>query len=258
MYVDEILKNYNELGTKIIETIYTDGYLSIGGKASTTELAEFASVTSSSRILDIGSGVGGPARHLAATFGCQVTGIDLVEANVEDANQRAKAEGVELLATFMTGDALNLPFEDQTFDIVWGQDAWCHIPDKEQLITQAHRVLVPGGCVAFTDWVETGPMSADERKTLLSAMAAPNTASIDDYRRYLSLNGFSITTEANVSEVFTSQYREIMMGLEDARSAFIERYSAKIYKIVAERNAIILDGFARHALGGVQFVAHKY
>ena len=100
-------------------------------------------------------------------------------------------------------------------------------------------------------------MSADERKTLLSAMAAPNTASIDDYRRYLSLNGFSITTEANVSEVFTSQYREIMMGLEDARSAFVERYSAKIYKIVAERNAIILDGFARHALGGVQFVAHK-
>ena len=145
MYVDEILKNYNELGTKIIETIYADGYLSIGGKASTTELAEFASVTSSSRILDIGSGVGGPARHLAATFGCQVTGIDLVEANVEDANQRAKAEGVELLATFMTGDALNLPFEDQTFDIVWGQDAWCHIPDKEQLIRQAHRVLVPGG-----------------------------------------------------------------------------------------------------------------
>ena len=70
MYVDEILKNYNELGTKIIETIYTDGYLSIGEKASTTELAEFASVTSSSRILDIGSGVGGSARHLAATFGC--------------------------------------------------------------------------------------------------------------------------------------------------------------------------------------------
>ena len=73
----------------------------------------------------------------------------------------------------MTGDALNLPFENQTFDIVWGQDAWCHIPNKEQLITQAHRVLVPGGCVAFTDWVEIGPMAADERKTLLSAMAAP-------------------------------------------------------------------------------------
>ena len=47
------------------------------------------------------------------------------------------------------------------------------------------------------------------------------------------------------------------MGLEEARLAFIERYSAKIYKIVAERNAIILDGFARHALGGVRFVARK-
>ena len=73
----------------------------------------------------------------------------------------------------MTGDALNLPFEDQTFDIVWGQDAWCHIPDKEHLIRQAPRVRFPGGCVAFTDWVEIGPMSADERKTLRSAMAAP-------------------------------------------------------------------------------------
>ena len=70
MYVDEILKNYNELGTKIIETIYTDGYLSIGEKASTTELAEFASVTSSSRILiseaaSVGQ-LGTLPRHLAA------------------------------------------------------------------------------------------------------------------------------------------------------------------------------------------------
>lgn len=257
MYVDEILKNYNKLGTEIIETIYTDGYLSIGGKASTGALAELATVTSESRVLDIGSGVGGPARHLAASIGCRVTGIDLVDANVEEANRRAEAEGVAHLATFITGDALDLPFEGETFDVVWGQDAWCHVPDKEKLIAEAARVLTPGGRVAFTDWVETGPMPMDARKTLLSAMAAPNTASIDDYRHYLSTKGFNILVAEDVSEVFTSQYREIMAGLENAQAAFIERYNAKIYGIVAERNAIILDGFTRQALGGAQFVARK-
>ena len=72
MYVDEILKNYNELGTKIIETIYTDGYLSIGGKASTTELAEFANVVSMhTRYRKRRRWA---SRAPAATFGCQVTG----------------------------------------------------------------------------------------------------------------------------------------------------------------------------------------
>ena len=257
MYVDEILKNYNKLGTEIIETIYTDGFLSIGGKRSTETLAKKAGISRKSRVLDIGSGVGGPARHLAATFGCRVTGIDLVEENVDDANKRAKAEGLDHLVTFELGDALALPYADEKFDIVWGQDAWCHVPDKRRLISQATRVLTTGGAITFTDWVETGPMAKSVRAELLSAMAAPNVATMENYRDYFSENGLNILIDENVSDIFCSQYREIMTTLKNKRSEFSERYSTKIYEIVAERNACILQGFEDGVLGGARFVAQK-
>ena len=77
MLAEAIEKNYNKLGIEIIETIYTDDYLSIGGTASTEELAALAGVTQHSQILEIGSGVGGPALHLAETFDCHVVGLDL-------------------------------------------------------------------------------------------------------------------------------------------------------------------------------------
>ena len=93
-------KNYNKLGIEIIETIYTDDYLSIGGTASTEDLALLAGVTQQSRVLEIGSGVGGPALHLAATYGCSVVGLDLVETNVAEANERAKARQLDHLVFF--------------------------------------------------------------------------------------------------------------------------------------------------------------
>ena len=109
MLVEEIEKNYNKLGIEIIETIYTDDYLSIGGTASTEDLALLAGVTQQSRVLEIGSGVGGPALHLAATYGCSVVGLDLVETNGAEANERAKARQLDHLVFFQQSDALDLP-----------------------------------------------------------------------------------------------------------------------------------------------------
>lgn len=257
MTVEEILTNYNKLGTEIIETIYTDNYLSIGATESTETLAELAGVTSSSRVLDVGSGVGGPSLHLAATYGCRVTGLDLVAQNVHEANERAKARGLDLLAAFETGDALEMPFEDNSFDVVWGQDAWCHMPDKEKLIDEVTRVLAPGGAVAFTDWIETGEIEGNERSELLSAMAAPNIAKIDDYRDYLEARGCTVVVEENVSALFTSQYRDIMSALAKMERTLSEKFSPKIYQIIAERNGCILRGFESGALGGGRVVARK-
>ena len=144
MLIEEIKKNYNKLGIEIIETIYTDDYLSIGGTASTEDLAVLAGVTQQSRVLEIGSGVGGPALHLAATYGCSVVGLDLVETNVAEAKERATARQLDHLVSFQHGDALDLPFAGGAFDVIWGQDAWCHVPDTAKLIEEIGTVLSPG------------------------------------------------------------------------------------------------------------------
>ena len=257
MTVEDILSNYNRLGTAIIETIYTDDYLSIGGVNSTKELARLAEVESGNHVLDIGSGVGGPSIYLAGIVGCHVTGIDLVETNVCEANERAKGRGLSATVNFQVGDALNLPFEDSSFDVVWGQDAWCHVPDKAALIVEVTRVLRAGGKVAFTDWVENRPAEDASHIELLAAMAAPNLASVKDYRDLLGANDCSVVHVDDLSKKFLSQYKNIMLRLSEMESILSERFSPKIFHIVKERNACILEGFANGTLGGGRIVARK-
>ena len=257
MLAEAIEKNYNKLGIEIIETIYTDDYLSIGGTASTEELAALAGVTQHSRILEIGSGVGGPALHLAGTFDCHVVGLDLVKTNVEEANRRAKARKLDHLTSFQQGDALNMNFPSGSFDIVWGQDAWCHIPDKEKLIEEIGNVLKSGGLIAFTDWVETGPLTGKPREDMLAAMAAPNIATLNDYKSYLENNGCKVVHQENVSDVFAAQYKTIMSRLMEMKETLSEQFSPRIFEIVVERNNYILEAFQSGALGGGRVVAQK-
>ena len=257
MLAEAIEKNYNKLGIEIIETIYTDDYLSIGGTASTEELAALAGVTQHSQILEIGSGVGGPALHLAETFDCHVVGLDLVKTNVEEANRRAKARKLDHLTSFQQGDALNMNFPSGSFDIVWGQDAWCHITDKEKLIEEIGNVLKSGGLVAFTDWVETGPLTGKPREHMLAAMAAPNIATLNDYKSYLENNGCKVVHQENVSDVFAAQYKTIMSRLMEMKETLSEQFSPRIFEIVVERNNYILEAFQSGALGGGRVVAQK-
>lgn len=255
MLIDDIHKNYNKLGTELIETIYSNNYLSIGGTTSTEILAEMAGVSAEKRLLDVGSGVGGPALHLAEQFGCDVTGLDLVADNVDEANSRAASRNLAHLTAFHCGNAMDMPFADAQFDIVWGQDAWCHVPDKTKLVAEAARVLAPEGVIAFTDWIEVGKISGPTGDDILAAMAAPNLATRESWCKDLAASGFRVDLADDVSSDFTRQYSEIMRALTAAKQPLTEKYGTKVYKIVTDRNACILQAFQSGALGGCRIVA---
>jgi SAM-dependent methyltransferase len=122
-----------------------------GGLEATVQLAQLAGVDAGTHVLDVGCGIGGPARHLAAHHGCRVTGIDLTAAYCRLANMLAARTGLSERAAFRQGDALAMPFEDARFDLVWTQHASMNIADKDGLMAEMHRVLKPGGRLALYD-----------------------------------------------------------------------------------------------------------
>lgn len=123
------------------------------GLAATADLARAARIAAEDAVLDVGSGLGGPSRTLAATYGCTVKGIDLSPAFVEAADYLAERAGLAEKVSYAAGDALALPFADESFDVAWTQHVAMNIADRDQLYAEIHRVLRPGGRLAAYDVV---------------------------------------------------------------------------------------------------------
>jgi sarcosine/dimethylglycine N-methyltransferase len=123
------------------------------GLAATAELAKLAGITADMSVLDVGSGVGGPARFLAATCGCRVTGVDLSEPFVAAARYLTQRTGQSEQVSFQTGSALGLPFDDGSFDVALLQHVAMNISDRAGLYREIRRVLKRGGRFATYDVV---------------------------------------------------------------------------------------------------------
>jgi sarcosine/dimethylglycine N-methyltransferase len=126
------------------------------GLDATAELAKLAAVTVDASVLDVGSGVGGPARFVAATYGCRVTGVDLSESFVEAARYLTKRTEQSELVSFETASALALPFDAGSFDAVLLQHVAMNIADRAGLYHEVRRVLKSGGRFATFDVVSIG------------------------------------------------------------------------------------------------------
>ena len=125
----------------------------VRGLAATAELANLVGVTAAMSVLDVGSGVGGPARFLAATYGCRVTGVDLSDPFVEAARYLTERTGQSGQVSFETASALDLPFDDGRFDIVLLQHVAMNISDRARLYREIRRVLKSSGRFAIYDVV---------------------------------------------------------------------------------------------------------
>lgn len=125
----------------------------VRGLAASRELAARLPLSAHTRVLDIGSGLGGPSRFLAASFGCPVVGIDLNPPYVALASMLAEMTGLQARVSYLHADATELPFADGSFDVAWTQHVAMNIADRDKLYHGIHRVLAPGGSLAMYDVV---------------------------------------------------------------------------------------------------------
>jgi SAM-dependent methyltransferase len=127
-----------------------------GQRPATVRLAELVDFTGTERVLDVGSGLGGPSRYLAWHYGCRVSGVDLTAEFVRVAEMLTRLTGLADKADYRQGNALELPFERESFDIVWSQNASMNIADRARLYGEMRRVLKLGGKFALQE-VAAGP-----------------------------------------------------------------------------------------------------
>lgn len=124
------------------------------------------------QILDVGCGIGGSSLYLAQKFNAEATGITLSPVQAKRATQRAQEAGLGTQVQFQVADALEMPFADNSFDLVWSMESGEHMPDKEKFLQECYRVLKPGGTFLMATWCHrpitpaTGELTADEKRHL--------------------------------------------------------------------------------------------
>ena len=156
-------------------------------------LADWANVTEGTKVLDAGCGLGNTSLWLAQNRKAKVTGITLVQKQVDTAYSLAKKQNI-IGAKFQVADYLQTPFEDNSFDVVWACEALCHAPDKSLFYKEAFRILKPGGRVVIAENLRSKrPMSEANEKFLhdiFDAWAIPDLDTLEEHQQHATNAGF--------------------------------------------------------------------
>ena len=183
---EDVRDAYDGLEGRLYELMMGE-LLHVGGLASSLELAERAGIASDSQGVDLCCGNGASMRMLVQLAGvASMIGVELSEKQVERATSRTRRAGLEDRIRIVHADACETGLPDGEADFVWSEDAWCYVPHKARLVTEAVRIARPGGTIAFTDWtLGDTPLADAERDSLCSLLKFPGLWDADAYRSAL-------------------------------------------------------------------------
>ncbi len=158
LILETLRKAGKDLNALTIDDLAPVDQLHVHGKRATLDLARLAELTPAMEVLDVGGGIGGPARTLATECGCVVTVLDLTEEFCRVGEMLTARTGLSDRVIFRYGDALEMPFPGNSFDVVWLQHSSMNIAVKERLFAEIYRVLRHGGRLALHE-IMAGPVT---------------------------------------------------------------------------------------------------
>lgn len=191
------------------EKIYGHGFVSPGGLDGTREIVKLLNLKPDMQVLDVGSGIGGSAFHMAKEYGVHVHGLDLSHNMLAIAHERLQELNIDSRVTFEFGDILEHT-ADAVYDVVYSRDAFLHIPEKRLLFQTLKRALKPGGLMFFTDycWGE-GTHSAEFLEYV--AQREYDLHTVSDYGKLIAEAGFGEVQAMDKTPLF-GDYLELELA----------------------------------------------
>ena len=256
---DEILGKLAARGTNL-DTLTEDELKDFdqdhyGGVHVVDVLADRAGIRREHHVLDVCSGMGGPARWIAHRYGCRVTGLDFTESRVEAAKRLTRRVRLDHLVDFLHGDATAMPLSDSRYDVLIGQESWLHIPDKAALIQQCARVVKPTGTIAFTDIVLRAELTRGEQERLAAEMHAPTIASADRYTELLENNGCQVELREDLSDEWKRVLVDRLAMYRSLRDTTIAKFGEARFLEYDSAYSHFVGLFVAGKLGGARIIA---
>ena len=228
-----------------------------GGIEVVDTLALRAGLRREHRVLDVCSGMGGPARWLAHRLGCRITGLDFTLSRVEAARRLTQRVSLTDLVDFVHGDATAMALPNAQFDVVMSQEAWLHVPDKPAVIRECVRVLKSGGVLAFTDVALRSTLSAQEEARMGAEMQAPGIASAERYLELLRDQGCSIISHEDLSAEWTATLVKRLAMYRSLADTTVAKFGRAHFDAWDHTYSFFVGLFVTGKLGGARIVARK-
>lgn len=166
------------------------------------------------KVLDVGGGYGGSMRYLAKKFGCQTVVLNISEVENERDRQMNKEQGLDQLVSVDDGDFENLPYEDESFDFVWSQDAILHSGNRERVLQEVARVLKPGGLFVMTDPMQDDHAPTDQLQPIYDRIHLESLGSPGFYQQAAEKNGLEFVEFEDHSHQLPRHYSRVRAELE--------------------------------------------
>jgi sarcosine/dimethylglycine N-methyltransferase len=178
-----------------------------------------------SRVLDVGAGYGGAARYLAKTYGCRVTALNLSEKENTRDREMNRDQGLDHLIDVVDGSFEAIPADENTFDVVWSQDAILHSGHRDRVVGEIARVLRPGGDLVFTDPMQADDCPAGVLQPVLDRIHLDSLGSVAFYREAAARHGLRDAGFIEMTAQLVTHYGRVREELERGREDLTGRVS---------------------------------
>jgi len=197
-----------------------DEKLDIAAERATARMAADAGITRGQKVLEVACGIGGNARYLASVLGADVVATNISRSQLASAQELTGAAGLSDHVTYEYADFHDLPYDDDTFDCWWCQEALLFAADRRRVFSEAKRVTKPGGQLVVSDLLFRGDPDPVLRDEFIELLGADYTWKIDDYDQLFAEMGLDFTHRYDWSDQVIHTLEYVTQGLTAKRDEF--------------------------------------